>query len=636
MKNKKVLIITVISCVITIGIYSSCEDMMGDYLETPSSSTDITEDVIFSSASYTIDFLATIYKLGIHSNLGYGGGDPQPRFANPDPIGYGGASDESETSTAWYGCTQDWNSGKMDANTGQAEIDGRFDFRFKAIRMITIMLDRIDGVPDMEPALKKQIKGEVKVIRALNYLEMLKRYAGVPIIDHRLNVNDDLKIHRATFRATVDFILQDCKEALPDLPNHQLGDNRGRMHKGVALSIISKTLLYAASPLFNTDTPYLAPNNSELDSVLCYMNYDKKRWLEAAKAAKDVLEWAESTNYCTLVTNQGVDRNYEYTWDIYDNPEVIIAEKSMPEMGAWSWPWNGATMWHYSSWDRAGTQPTLDFIKKYETRQGTKAAWVGVGETGYDLQEKLLNLDRRFQQTIQYNMSKLNADRLYCPMFQEARSVVEGPGAYFSGAIQFCLTGFYIHKTLPYIIDSKVWSYQPNSTLFQLNEFYLNYAEAVFEYYGSGDATLDDYSLTPRQALNTLRSRVGQPAINEDIYGGSFREAIRNERAIELAFDNHRFWDVRRWMIADDEINNAMCGPKIGIVINLIDSTVIMNDPAGELVIDNIDLDKAPRDRGYKYTPYVFETRTFLKRMYLHPFQIKEVEKGYLQQNPGY
>jgi hypothetical protein len=645
MKNKIILIITVISCIIASVIYSSCEDMMGDFLEKAPSS-DTNEDTVFSSAKYTIDFLATIYKLGIHSNHGYGGGNnPGYRFANPDPVGYGGASDESETSAAWYGCTQNWNSGTMNANTGQAEIDGRFDYRFKAIRMITIMLDRIDGVPDIEvdrangmpAALKSQIKAEVKVIRALNYLEMLKRYGGVPIIDHRLSVDDDLKIPRATFRATVDFILQDCREALneKDFPDKQLGADRGRVHKGVALAIISKTLLYAASPLFNTETPYLSFGNPELDSLICYKNYSKERWLEAAKAARDVLEWARDGGYFKLVTDQGIDRNYEYTWDIYDNPEVILAEKSMPSIGGWDWPWGDQTMWHPINWGSAGTQPTLDFIKKYEMRDGTKATWVGLGETGYDLQEKLLSLDRRFNQTVQYNMSKLNADRLYCPMFQEARPVTEGPGTHWDHAIEFCHTGFYIHKTLPYIMDSKVWTYQPNSTLFQLNEFYLNYAEAVFEYYGSGDATLDGYLLTPRQVLNTLRSRVGQPAINEGIYG-SFREAIRNERAVELAFDNHRFWDVRRWMIADDGINNAMRGPKQGIIINLIDPTRIMTDPNKGLVLDNINLDLAPFTEGYKYTPVVFETRTFLRRMYLHPFQINEVMKGYLDQNPGY
>jgi hypothetical protein len=222
-------------------------------------------------------------------------------------------------------------------------------------------------------------------------------------------------------------------------------------------------------------------------------------------------------------------------------------------------------------------------------------------------------------------------------LYQEAIPVIEGPGTHWDPPISECYTGFYIHKTVPYIIDGNTWTYQPNSTLFQLNEFYLNYAEAVYEYLGSGDASLPGYSLTPRQAINKLRDRAGQPPVKDAVYNGDFREIVRNERAIELAFDNHRFWDVRRWMIADDGKNNAMQGAKIGIKINLIDPTVILKDPSQSATDpNNIVLENAPVDQGYKYTPYVFETRVFLRRMYLHPFNIKEVNKGYLVQNPGY
>jgi hypothetical protein len=619
----------------------SCEDMMGDFLEKAPSS-DLNEDTVFSSSKLTLDFLASIYRLGIHSNNGYGSGQGGAiRFANPEPIPFSGASDESETGAQWY-FTHVWNDGTINANKGWGDIDARFEYRFKAIRMITIMLDRADDLPSieqdpdrgMEAKMIKHIKAEARVIRALNYLEMLKRYGGVPLIKNRLNVDDELKVPRSSVEETVKFIVQDCEEALPDLENHQLGANRGRIHKGVALAIKAKTLLYAASPLFNTAQPYMNMNDPALNTLICYGNVDKERWKLAAEAAKDVLEWAASTNYCRLITDKG-EENYLETWNIYDNPEIILAEKSMPSIGRWDWPWGQGSKYAPQNWGGAGIEPTLDFVKKYETRDGTKTQWNEVGVTGYDLQEKMLNLDRRFQQTVSYNMAKWNADRLTCPLYQEAIPAIEATG--WELPITGCLTGFYIHKTIPYIIDNNTWTYQPNSTLFQLNEFYLNYAEAVYEYFGSGDASLPGYSLTPRSAINTLRARAGQPAVKDAVYNGDFREVIRNERAVELAFDNHRFWDVRRWMIADDGINNAMQGPKIGIKINLIDPTVILKDPAGDPKDpNNIVLDNAPIDHGYKYTPYVFETRVFLKRMYLHPFNINEVNKGYLVQNPGY
>ena len=132
----------------------------------------------------------------------------------------------------------------------------------------------------------------------------------------------------------------------------------------------------------------------------------------------------------------------------------------------------------------------------------------------------------------------------------------------------------------------------PNSTLFQLNEIYLNFAEAMNEAYGPDDK--HGYKYSAREAINIIRERSGQPAIlsGSGIYS-DFRELVRNERAIELAFDNHRFWDVRRWMI-----------------------------------------NSSPQE--FRYTPYLYENRTFTKKMYLHPFSTNEVNKGYLIQNPGY
>jgi hypothetical protein len=151
----------------------------------------------------------------------------------------------------------------------------------------------------------------------------------------------------------------------------------------------------------------------------------------------------------------------------------------------------------------------------------------------------------------------------------------------------------------------------PNSTLFQLNEIYLNFAEAMNEAYGPDNKY--NYPLSAREAVNLVRDRSGQPKIlsGSGIYS-DFRELIRNERAIELAFDNHRFWDVRRWMIAEDD--GVMRGDMYGIEIYWI----------------------AQSPTEFRYIPKFVETRTFMKKMYLHPFSTGEVNIGYLVQNPGY
>ena len=110
----------------------------------------------------------------------------------------------------------------------------------------------------------------------------------------------------------------------------------------------------------------------------------------------------------------------------------------------------------------------------------------------------------------------------------------------------------------------------PNSTLFQLNEIYLNFAEAMNEAYGPDDK--HGYKYSAREAINIILERSGQPAIlsGSGIYS-DFRELVRNERAIELSFDNHRFWDMRRWMIAEQE--GVMSGAMYGIKIYWINSS---------------------------------------------------------------
>jgi hypothetical protein len=174
MKNKILTVLLLLVYTMIFFVTTSCEDLMGDFLEKAPSS-DVTEDSIFRSALLTEDFLAAIYQFGIHANLGYGAPENgyTIAFADPSPNLFSGACDESEVCASWYE-TNWWNAGDIHANRGTniAELDGRFEYRFKAIRMVTILLDRIDDVPDseMDQTTKRQLKGEAKTIRALNYL----------------------------------------------------------------------------------------------------------------------------------------------------------------------------------------------------------------------------------------------------------------------------------------------------------------------------------------------------------------------------------------------------------------------------------------------------------------------------------
>jgi hypothetical protein len=549
---------------------------------------DVSEDDIFSSRTNVETLLASIYQKGIHSNYGYGNPNNGPADGtNPHSCPWSGRTDESEQCAPWYDPNA-WNSASVTADNTD---DRRFNIRWQAIRMIGLMCQRVDEVPGISSAYANQLKAESRVIRALNYLEMLKFYGGVPIIDHFIDVSEELMLPRNSVEDVVNFILKDIDEAIDYLPDAQRGANRGRIDKGVALAIKSKTLLYAASPLFNTDTPYM--DMGENNKLICYGNYDASRWEKAAKAANECLEWA-SANGCHLITDQGVTENYRYAWEEYDNDEIILAEKAHRTLGKWTWPWSAISppSVYPGNAGQSGITVTLNHVRKYEDKNGNVVNWDG----GDDLQSKMASLDPRFSESIVGNLGKWNDEYPSLQLYQGGQDA------------NTCYGGFWLHKHYPSAISNTVWTYVPNSTLFQLNEIYLNFAEAMNEAYGPDDA--HGYSMTARQAVNTIRSRSGMPdviASNQD----EFREKVRHERDIELAFDNHRFWDIRRWMIAEEE--GVMRGNMWGIKITAI-----------------------PGSSEYHYEPYVFETRSWSRRGYLHPFSTTEINKGYLVQNPGY
>jgi len=568
--------------------FSGCEAMFGDFLE-KAPSIDITEDDVFDSKTNVETFLASIYRYGIHSNYGYGSGDT----SNPAATLIAGASDEAETCAPWYD-TNNWNAAAVSADH---TYDPRWSLRWKAIRKIALMIKRADDVPGVSKEYAKQMKAECKVIRAMNYSEMFKIYGGVPIIDHYIEVSEDLAIPRASLQETLDFILKDLEEAIPDLPARNEGDLKGRIDQGVAYAIKSRVLLWAASPLFNTATPYLSMDNPENNKLICFGEYDESRWAAAAKAAKECLDWAEA-NGCVLITDQGEDKNYQYSWEQYDNDEIILAEKAHGSIGKWTWPWSPipSPNVYAGNSGQSGITPILNHVRKYEKKDGTPQYWDPAG--GNDLQAKMAELDYRFAQTICGNKMKWNNEFPTLEMYEGGRQS------------NTCWGGFWLHKLYPSEISESVWTYVPNSTIYQLNEIYLNFAEAMNEAYGSN--VQNGYGMTATQAINKIRQRSGQPVIPSTLSKDEFREKLINERAIELAFDGFRFYDVRRWLIAQNE--GIMQGDMYGIHIYKIAGTT----------------------SEFRYEPYVFETRSFPTRYYLQPFSTTEVNKGYLVQNPGY
>jgi hypothetical protein len=566
---------------------SSCEKMMGDFLD-KAPGVDVTEDTIFSTQINAEKFLVGIYQQGMYTDL------PQWNTSDGQRDAITACcDDEAENGAAWYWSQHYNNAGVTASNNGERYLgssygDTRRSYRWFSVRRANIFLERIDDVPGTDPDYIDQAKGQARFIRALSYFEMMKRYGGVPIVRKRLLATDELKIPRSTFKETVDFIVGDCDTAAALLPDKWPSAYRGKATKGAALMLKSRALLYAASPLFNTGTPYLnLPGHNDL---ICYGNFDNNRWQLAADAAKAVIDWAP-TGGVSLITNQGVNNNYRYVWEIPDNAEIIMASKLTGQSSYSAMAFKSLNNFYLAE---AGTTVTFNFVQKYEKLDGTPQTWNPLG--GNNLNQMYSELDPRFGQTVAYNGSYWNVDFPSLTLWDGAVAPSQPP-------LINCYGGHWLHKLVPRSLTKTVRAYL-TWNLYRLAEAYLSYAEALNEAQGPVPEAYN--------AVHFVRSRSGMPDFPAGLSKEQFRDKIRNERTIELAFEDHRFWDIMRWLIAENE--GVMKGNMWGIKI----------------------YKQALPSTEFSWVPYVFETRSFNKNMYLHPFFKTEVDKGYLIQNPGW
>lgn len=561
---------------------TSCEKSITEFLD-KAPGVDVTENTVFSSRAQLETFITGTYRIGIHSIFTYNDAAliPTSRTFTINAA----ITDEAEAEATFFHTTQ-WNTAAVTSAGGLVgQEDYRYYIRWTAIRNCNIILERLNDVPNLDDTYKNQVIGEVKFIRALNYAEMLKRYGGVPIIDKRFQLTDDFKVKRSTVEEVVNFIIKDCDEAVSLLPASYPSNMRGRATKTAAQMVKARTLLFAASPLFNTAQPFLDAGTE--NKLICYGNQDNGRWQKAADAAKMALDLAPAGGFM-LVTDKGVDKNYKFVWEQNDNSEIVLAEKVYGSRSRTQFPWYGMQpVSIINAW--GGVSVIHNFVRKYEKKDGTPQTW-NLNGGGSDLMKKYSELDPRFAQTVGYNGSYWNRDFPVLETFQGGRHAPD------------CWGGAWMKKLIPDVLSTASGAV-PNAIIFRVAESYLNYAEALNEAQGPVPAAY--------AAMNTIRQRSGMPNLPTGLTKEQFRERVRNERAIELAFEDHRLWDIRRWLIAEQEgvMKGAMYGLKIYKIANSTE---------------------------FRYEPYVIETRSFLPRMYLHPFLNTEVFKGYLIQNPGW
>ena len=443
---------------------------------------------------------------------------------------------------------------------------------YKAIRTAATFISHIDMCQDVNitDKLKAQYKAEARFLRAYYYFCIFRWYGPFVIMPEvEVDVDgsiDEMSIPRSSVDECVQYIYNElekaCNEGLPDW--YEESTDYGRATITAARAIQSRLLLYAASPLYNGNTDY-ANFKDQDGNQLVNQTYSDKKWQDAAKAAKAFID--RYTDRFALYTENKEDgsidpyASYQQLFLTGWNNEIIWARNNC---SFWSFEANAPRFCNgWSGWD-----PTQNIVDDYftskglpiadepyadkdpdYTTEGTCATTIGYAPKGTS--NMYVNRESRFYVSICFDNSKWVATKnaATCELYFGGNTGHTGKTRNYS------TTGYILRK---YSNPSVDWKNSQNvsnrqQALFRLAEIYLNYAEALNECEARDVDEVLKY-------VNKVRERAGLPGYGD---GPEFimlkskekeaiRELIRRERRIELAFENHRFYDVRRWKIMEE------------------------------------------------------------------------------------
>ncbi|MEO5562304.1 MAG: RagB/SusD family nutrient uptake outer membrane protein [Chitinophagaceae bacterium] len=428
---------------------------------------------------------------------------------------------------------------------------------YYGIRRANIFLKNIGNVPIVQTVdstaakLTRQYwRAEARFIRTLLYFELLKRYGGVPLVGNNIfTLQDDLQIPRNTFEQCVNYIVSECNIVKDSLRKEPISDGDwGRVPRGAAIALKCRVLLYAASPLFNGGGFENDPVKKELTG---YPTADASRWQKVIDAAEEL----KALNYYNLLAT-GTPNAYASLFVTKKNVEVILAKQSGNNSGLEST--QGPAGYGSPAASQGLTSPTQNFVDAFPMLNGSQPfnpdGTINVA-SGYSETSPYASRDPRLAVSVFYNgLRWLNKDiETFEGGFNKPNSS--------STAVQ-TKTGYYLRKFLGNFTTGTTYSNQShNFILFRYAETLLNYAEALNEVGRVEDAVTQ---------IKLIRGRAGITAGTNTRYGikagitqTEMRELIRNERRVELSFEEHRFWDLRRWKLGATALSGPLYGMKI-------------------------------------------------------------------------
>lgn len=586
-------------------------------------------DQLSESVVWTDPSLADAFVTELYGGLGNGGFDEQMLAS---------LTDEASFTHPGRNITTITESRSNPADPGW--INGTLSWQnmYTRIRAANLALENLKKATTFPAATVNRLNGEAKFMRAYFYHQLVRYYGGVPIIDKSFSLSDtEFLSKRNTMKECIEFIVKDCDEASAHL--NGLSMAAGRASRAAALALKSRILLYAASDMYDASTA-----KSKSTALAAYSNPEfvayvdgsrADRWTKARDAAKAVLDLpglgnqlnlsapASKEDGTTNYLNNSLARNGGEKELIFARYFINAKAENGGRIGLFNGP-NG-----YNNW--AGNAPIQNFVDDYEMMDGSKFSWSNTEHASSPYQ----NRDPRFYATLmydgspwkprspsaaskdpfnqiqtgQYEISSGSGKVAYFGLDTRKSSIEDWNGSY---------TGYYFRKFTdpnPAIVDQNTWQQIP-WPFFRYTEAVLNYVEACIELGQDAEA---------RAWLNKVRFRSGMPAITES--GDALRQRYRNERRVEMAFEEQRYHDARRWMIAGSTL-----GRKVQI-INVIGTL----KPGKTVTLYRYD----PSSYDYQYKVVEMdpgkENRAWLDKMYFLPIHRDEMNRNKnLVQNPGY
>lgn len=660
---------------------ASCTDQVkfGDaFLEKAPGGT-VTQDTVFNSSEYAMQFLSGVYALQYYGLPYFSGSNSAgPRWASGNMSYWTGNSEAA--SDCWqlmFAKSAIYNqvySGSQTANDAANIFSYEKNGSWELIHAAWTYAENANRVPDMSAAEKARTVAEAKCLIAAAYFNMFRAYGGLPILTHSIGVTENVSaIGRSSVEQTVDFMVRLLDEAIAEtnLPwqysNDELPTMGGRWTKAAAMALKCKVLQFAASPLFNADRPYYQGKYTmEQSDLVWYGNYSKERWVRCRQACEEFFNaLAANGGYRLTMPAANTQDAYRFAYRsaYFDrsSKEILLSVRTMGSKDSQNY-WQSQCRN-----ERQGYNATQEYVEMFPWADGTPFNWDEAkandgngaslktlqhmfvkGDTvaGQQmLQNRVYTRDPRLYETVQVNgdlqganISNGKMSGANYEMWIGGTTATTGPesqnGAY---GTSYCHNKYIVdHNFTAYLRQSYQWAY------LRLSDLYLTYAEALVQADGNNAKAL--------KYVDDIRARVGlgglvacNPGKNLETDKENLIEEILRERACELGFENSRYWDLTRYKRADI-FSKSLHMLRIYRLVNnngrweraktmwyngdrksAKPGTASYNEPS------YFDFEVAPITTGARAWWNGYDVK-----WYLMPFPQAEVNKKYMVQNPGW